>query len=83
MPTDPIIPTAYDFLWWAIPIAAAILLVISIVTIIKARHLTAGARVGWTAIVVLFPIVGSAIWLLQYFTSQRHTRKLKPATTSP
>jgi hypothetical protein len=76
MPAHPIVPAAYAFLSYAIPIVAGLLLVISIVTIIRAQHVSSGARVGWTAVVVLFPVVGSTIWLLHHWTVRREQRRV-------
>ncbi|QHC56669.1 phospholipase D-like protein [Rathayibacter tanaceti] len=74
-PEHVIIPDAYAFFWYAIPIAAAILLVSALVTIIRAQRLSTATRVGWLVVVVLLPVVGSILWLLYYRAVARLPRQ--------
>ncbi|KZX21113.1 hypothetical protein ACH61_01769 [Rathayibacter tanaceti] len=50
-PEHVIIPDAYAFFWYAIPIAAAILLVSALVTII--RHSVSAPQRGWAGLLSL------------------------------
>nr|WP_302051550.1 PLDc N-terminal domain-containing protein [Rathayibacter sp. VKM Ac-2835] len=47
------------------------MLIVSIVTLIRTKTLTDAARVGWTVVVVLLPVLGSAAWLVTLWAGRR------------
>ncbi|NQX18009.1 PLDc N-terminal domain-containing protein [Rathayibacter sp. VKM Ac-2857] len=44
---------------------------VSIVTLVRTKTLTNAARVGWTVVVVLLPVLGPAAWLATLSVSRR------------
>jgi len=60
---NPLIPAPYDIAFSLIPIAVAAFSIVGLVSIIR-RYATMsiGESVGWTAFVVLAPVVGAIVW---------------------
>ncbi|NRG42598.1 PLDc N-terminal domain-containing protein [Rathayibacter sp. VKM Ac-2835] len=66
-----LVPAHYDVVWAVFPILSVALLIVSIVTLIRTKTLTDAARVGWTVVVVLLPVLGSAAWLVTLWAGRR------------
>jgi hypothetical protein len=66
-----LVPTYYDVAWIVFSILSVALPIVSIVTLITTKTLTNAARVGWTVVVVLLPILGSVAWLITLWASRR------------
>ncbi|WP_372487851.1 PLDc N-terminal domain-containing protein [Rathayibacter festucae] len=66
-----LVPAYYDAAWVVFSILSAALLIVSIVTLVRTKSLSNAARVGWTAVVVLLPVLGSAAWLATLWAGHR------------
>ena len=64
MNSDPQLPIWFEVLGLVIPIAAVVLGVLALITLVRSQRLSNGERVCWTVAVVILPIAGPAVWLI-------------------
>ena len=61
---NPLLPSAIDVVWSVLWLAALMLLVVAVVSLIRSRaRLTQGQALGWVALVLLVPVAGPLAWL--------------------
>lgn len=61
---NPLIPVASDVAWSVCVLLAATLAVVALVSLVRtATRLSAAESLGWTALVVLIPVIGPVAWL--------------------
>ena len=53
-----------SFIWWMLAVAVAIVWVISLFDIFR-RHLGGGRTAAWVLLILILPLVGSLIYVLQ------------------
>lgn len=62
MDAEPMVPIGFDIAWTAMMVAWAVLTIAAIVSVFKADHRRRGGKFWWTALVVVFPILGALVW---------------------
>ena len=60
---NPLIPAAYDNMWFALSLLIVAFVIAALVSIARtAKRLTSMQALVWTLIVLLVPVVGCAAW---------------------
>lgn len=59
---NPTLPLAYDITWTVIALLWLTLVIMTIVSVLRARHASGAAKIAWILIVVALPILGSLAW---------------------
>ncbi|WP_026918486.1 PLDc N-terminal domain-containing protein [Gordonia shandongensis] len=56
---SPLVPLWVDAAW----LVAVVLLVVALVMLVRTRRLSLGERLGWAAVIVVFPVLGPATFI--------------------
>lgn len=76
---NPLLPEAFDIAWSLSVLLVATLAVVALVSLVRnAKHLSALESLGWTALVVLIPLIGPVAWLAIGRRSGRGTNGALP-----
>ena len=61
---NPVIPTHWEFTVIGVGVLALVLFVLVLIDIARSRRVTGLVRAVWVLVVLVFPVVGSLLWLL-------------------
>ncbi len=61
---NPVIPNAWELTAQGAGALAVTIVVVALISIARSRHLTSTAQAVWVLIVLAFPILGPASWLV-------------------
>lgn len=62
---SPLIPAGYDIAFSIVPIVLVAVLIVGLVSIIRRyRAMSVLEAAGWSAVVVIAPVVGTVVWFL-------------------
>ncbi|WP_223692178.1 PLDc N-terminal domain-containing protein [Leifsonia poae] len=76
MPSDPVLPSGFEFFGPAILILWAALTITALVSLTRSRSLTGAQHVIWTVAVLVIPVIGASGWLIKSALQRAHRSEL-------